>query len=309
MGAGSTSRDVSWKTRISSLWIEVPFTATPNHGRIRCTMAFSSALAHSLADARPDVFWTDRPELRPTPRPALTGHGGRADLVIVGGGFTGLWAAIQAKEDDPSRDVVLLEAGRLGMGASGRNGGFVSPSLTHGLAQGVAQWPDEIATLERLASENFAGWQATLVEHGVEADFHLPGELTLALTEHQVSAVREAHDLHLKHGKPVGLLDAADSRSRVSSPLYRAGFFDPEVGLVDPARLVWGLAEAAEALGVRLHEDTTGHRLRRRRVPASGWRPSGAACRPAGSSSGPGRRPGCFGGSGRGCCRSTTTCS
>ena len=219
-------------------------------------MAFSSALAHSLADARPDVFWTDRPELRPTPRPALTGHGGRADLVIVGGGYTGLWAAIQAKEDDPSRDVVLLEAGRLGIGASGRNGGFVSPSLTHGLAQGVAQWPDEIATLERLASENFAGWQATLVEHGVEADFHLPGELTLALTEHQVSAVREAHDLHLKHGKPVGLLDAADSRSRVSSPLYRAGFFDPEVGLVDPARLVWGLAEAAEALGVRLHEDT-----------------------------------------------------
>ena len=125
-------------------------------------MAFSPALAHSLANARQDVFWTDRPELRPTPRPALTGHGGRADLVIVGGGFTGLWAAIQAKEDDPSRDVVLLEAGRLGIGASGRNGGFVSPSLTHGLAQGVAQWPDEIATLERLASENFAGWQATL---------------------------------------------------------------------------------------------------------------------------------------------------
>ncbi|HEY9497312.1 MAG TPA: FAD-dependent oxidoreductase [Intrasporangium sp.] len=219
-------------------------------------MAFSSALAHSLADARPDVFWTDRPELRPTPRPALTGHAGRADLVIVGGGFTGLWAAIQAKEDDPSRDVVLLEAGRLGIGASGRNGGFVSPSLTHGLAQGVAQWPDEITTLERLASENFAGWQATLVEHGVEADFHLPGELTLALTAHQVSAVRDAHELHLRHGKPVGLLDAAGARSRVNSPLYRAGFFDPDVGLVDPARLVWGLAEAAEALGVRLHEDS-----------------------------------------------------
>lgn len=219
-------------------------------------MVSSTAPANSLVDARPDVYWTDRPELRPTPRPALTGHAGRADLVIVGGGFTGLWAAIQAKQDDPSRDVVLLEAGRLGVGASGRNGGFVSPSLTHGLAQGLAQWPDEIDVLERLATENFAGWQETIGDHGVEADFHLPGELTLALTGHQLVAVREGYELHRRHGQPVQLLDATEARSRVDSPAYRGGFFDPSVGLVDPARLVWGLAAVAESLGVRVHEDT-----------------------------------------------------
>ena len=115
----------------------------------------------SLADATPDVFWTDRPE-RPAPRAALTGAGHTADLVVVGGGFTGLWAAIQAKEDDPSRDVVVLERGRFGVAASGRNGGFVSSSLTHGLAQGLACWPDEIDTLERLADENRAGLEASL---------------------------------------------------------------------------------------------------------------------------------------------------
>jgi len=219
-------------------------------------MASSIFPAKSLADARPDVFWTDRPELRPTPRPSLTGHAAHADLVIVGGGFTGLWAAIQAKEDDPSRDVVLLEGGRLGVGASGRNGGFVSPSLTHGLAQGMAQWPDEIAVLERLAAENFAGWQATLAHHGVEADFHLPGELTLALTEHQLGTLREAHELHQRHGVPVELLDATQARALVNSPAYRGGIFDAAVGLVDPARLVWGLAALAESLGVRVHEDT-----------------------------------------------------
>ena len=210
----------------------------------------------SLADATPDVFWTDRPE-RPAPRAALTGAGHPTDLVVVGGGFTGLWAAIQAKEDDPSRDVVVLERGRLGVAASGRNGGFVSSSLTHGLAQGLACWPDEIDTLERLADENRAGLEASLAAYDIDADYHVPGEITMALTEHQVASVREGYELHRDHGVAATLLDAMGARARVDSPRYLSGWVDPTVGLVDPGRLVWGLAAAAERLGVRLHEDTT----------------------------------------------------
>ena len=215
-----------------------------------------AAVRASLADAKPDVFWTDRPQ-RPAPRPALTGSGHRADLVVVGGGFTGLWAAVQAKEDDPSRDVVLLEGGRFGIAASGRNGGFVSSSLTHGLAQGLACWPGEIETLERLGTQNMAGLADSLTRHGIEADFHVPGEITMALTQHQVATVREGYELHRDHGIPVSHLDAGRARARVSSPRYLSGFLDPTVGLVDPGRLVWGLADAAERLGVRLHEDTS----------------------------------------------------
>lgn len=214
------------------------------------------AVRASLADAVPDVFWTDRPALRPAPRPALTGHGHRADLVVVGGGFTGLWAAVQAKEDDPSLDVVVLERGRLGVAASGRNGGFVSPSLTHGLAQGVACWPDEVPTLERLGAENFSALADTVERYAIDCDLHVPGELTLALDERQVATVREAYDLHREHGVDVELLDAEAARARVDSPRYLGGMVEPGVGLVDPARLVWGLAAAAERLGVRLHEDT-----------------------------------------------------
>jgi glycine/D-amino acid oxidase-like deaminating enzyme len=220
-------------------------------------MAFSHTHAHALRDARPDVYWTDRPELRPSPRSQLTGHGHRTDLVVVGGGFTGLWAAIQAKEDDPSRDVIVVEAGRLGTGASGRNGGFVSPSLTHGLAQGAALWPAELPTLERLGADNFSAIEATLAAHNIDADWHVPGELTLALSDHQVASVRSAYELHRTYGVEVELLDAAGARERVDSPAYKAGMFEPHVGLVDPARLVWGLARAAESLGVQLHEDTT----------------------------------------------------
>ncbi|HMM96689.1 FAD-dependent oxidoreductase [Phycicoccus sp.] len=215
-----------------------------------------SAVRASLADAVPDVYWTDRPDLRPAARPPLTGHGHRADLVVVGGGFTGLWAAVQAKEDDPSCDVVLVERGRLGIAASGRNGGFVSPSLTHGLAQGVACWPDEVETLERLGAENMAGLAAAVERYGIDCDLHVPGEMTLALDERQVGTVREAYALHRAHGVPVELLSGEEARARVDSPSYLAGMHDPTVGLVDPARLVWGLAAAAERLGVRVHEDT-----------------------------------------------------
>src|SRR6478609_8455637 len=257
-----------------------------------------AAVRASLADATPDVFWTDRPERR-TPRASLTGSGHRADLVVVGGGFTGLWAAIQAKEDDPSRDVLVLERGRLGVAASGRNGGFVASSLTHGLAQGLACWPDEIGTLEGLADENRSGLEATLTTYGIDADYHVPGEITMALSEHQVESVREGYELHRDHGVPVTHLDAAAARARVDSPRYLAGFLDPTIGLVDPGKLVWGLADAAERLGVRLHEDTTVTAFDREEngvVVPTEWcsAPAPSAVRSSGSPCGP--------------CRSTTTC-
>ena len=210
----------------------------------------------SLADAVPEVYWTDpaqRP-MRPDPRPVLHGSSHRADLVVIGGGFTGLWAALQALEEDPSTNVVVLEAGHLGTGASGRNGGFVSASLTHGLAQGVALWADELPTLERLGTDNIAGLEASLTAYGIDADFHRPGELTLSLTPNQDAAITQGYELHRAHGLGGEVLDADAARERVNSPLYRGGWFDPSGALVDPARLVWGLAAAVESLGGTIHE-------------------------------------------------------
>ena len=212
-----------------------------------------AAAATALAGAEPTVFWTSQPG-RPAIREPLTIPDRVCDLAIIGAGYTGLWAAIQAKEDNPSLDVVVLDQGRVGDGASGRNGGFVSPSLTHGLAQGVAMWPDEIDDLERLGADNFRGWQATLDRYAIDAGFHLPGELTISLTKHQDEAIREGYDLHVEHGAPVSLLTQDEMYARVASPLYRTGFLDESVGLVDPARLAYGLAAAAESLGVTIHE-------------------------------------------------------
>lgn len=217
------------------------------------TPAARDAARRALTDADPSVYWTSQPGRPPTREP-LTAIDRVADIAIIGAGFTGLWAAIQAKEDNPSLDVIVLDQGRVGDGASGRNGGFVSHSLTHGLHQGVALWPDEVPVLEDMGRANLAGWQATLNRYGIEADFHLPGEITFSLSPHQDEGVREAYDLHLRHRNEVSLLSREAAYARVHSPLYRNGFFDPTVGLVDPARLAWGLAAAAESLGVTIHE-------------------------------------------------------
>src|SRR4051794_18609883 len=109
----------------------------------------TAAQRAAYADARTAPFWLDELPQRPPDAPL---HGVvDADLCIVGGGFTGLWAALHAKRDDPARDVVLLEADVAGGGASGRNGGFLVASLTHGLANGLARFAGEMDALERLA--------------------------------------------------------------------------------------------------------------------------------------------------------------
>src|SRR5271168_4011958 len=142
------------------------------------------SVARSLAEARPASFWLDSPDA-PEPLPALTGVA-TADLAIVGGGFTGLWTALLAKERDPAADVVLLEARTAGHAASGRNGGFCSASLTHGLANGLERFPRELPLLERLGEDNLAEISTTIADHEIDCDFQLTGELSVATAPWQL---------------------------------------------------------------------------------------------------------------------------
>ncbi|MGH1565575.1 NAD(P)/FAD-dependent oxidoreductase [Mumia sp. DW29H23] len=206
-----------------------------------------------LADASPTPYWTERTPPSGEPEP-LVGRD-RADLAVVGGGFTGLWAAILAKEEEPSRDVVVLEAGRVGAGASGRNGGFVSDSLTHGLAHGTAMWPEELEDLVRLGRENVAAIASFVTREGIEADLRLCGKTVVATRPHEVAALESSYETHLRHGEDVTLLDADEVRRDVDSPTYLAGMrVRSGGGLVDPGQLLRGLLAAARRRGVRVHE-------------------------------------------------------
>ena len=218
-------------------------------------------VARSLSDARPRPVWWESHDVAAVSEPFAGTRS--ADLVVVGGGLTGLWAAVHALEEDPGRTVVVLEASHVAVGASGRNGGFVSESLTHGLAHGVATWPEELPTLLRLGRENVREIDAFLRAEEIDADLRLCGKTAVATRPHEVESLRAAHELNLAHGEPSVYLTAEQVRADVHSPAYLAGVRTAAGGLVDPARLATGLRDAALRRGAVLHEGTPVLDLRR----------------------------------------------
>ncbi|MGH8963515.1 MAG: NAD(P)/FAD-dependent oxidoreductase [Jatrophihabitantaceae bacterium] len=229
----------------------------------------------SLADAEPTPFWLDSPGV-PAPAPALT-SATSCDLAVVGAGYTGLWTALLAKEQDPSRDVLLLEGRTAGWAASGRNGGFCAASLTHGLENGRSRFPDELPALQRLGRENLDAIEDAVARYGIDCGFERTGSLDVATEPHHVEWLREDVAAAKEFGDSAAFLDEPEVRAEVNSPTYLAGSWHrDDTALVDPARLAWGLRSACERLGVRIAEhtpvtslsrDAAGVRLSARGVP------------------------------------------
>ncbi len=191
-------------------------------------------------------LWLDTPS-RPAPRDSLT-ESVEVDLLVVGAGFTGLWTALRAVERNPATRVLVVERDRISEHATGRNGGFCEASLTHGEENGRARWPEEYDELRELGLRNLDDIEATIARHGIECGFTRGGVLAVATRPHEVAGLEP---------ELPGFLDAQSVRRLVDSPTYLAGRHVPdECALVDPARLAWGLAAAAESRGVRIAEHT-----------------------------------------------------
>lgn len=217
----------------------------------------------SLSDLVLEPFWTQTLPAASS-RPALVERT-TADLVVVGGGLTGLWTAILAKEDHPDLDVVVLEAAQCGWAASTRNGGFVASSLTHGLPNGAQRFADELPTLVRLGEHNLDGIEATLARYDVDAEWERTGELTVATEDWQLRELAQLPAMVEAFGAGTAeLWDAERIQTEVQSPTYLGAVYEPHgTALVHPGKLVHGLRDVCLRLGVRLYEHTKATSLSR----------------------------------------------
>lgn len=192
----------------------------------------------------------------------------RADVCIVGGGYTGLWAALALKDHQPSLDVVLVEADVCGSGASGRNGGF------------VMSWWNKFMTLEKLCGREEALALATASAeavaeigsfcdaNGVDAHFRHDGWLWAATSEAQIGAWDGVVEACERAGaRPFELLEPAEVARRAGSPTHLAGVFEPAAATVQPALLARGLRRVALERGVRIFERSPMIRLERGTPP------------------------------------------
>lgn len=187
-----------------------------------------------------------------------------ADVVIVGGGFTGLWTAWNLVEAAPWIRVTILEADIVGGGASGRNGGFLTgwwetlPALVRNFGEAGAV----AAALEvEKAPAAIGAW---CVHHGVDAWFVPAGTLAVPSSPAQDGAFDGAVALatRLGFGDRFVAIPTDEVRRRTGSPHLRAGYLVPSDANVQPARLARGLRRVLLERGVTIHEETRVRRLR-----------------------------------------------
>ncbi|NKB77925.1 MAG: FAD-dependent oxidoreductase [Gammaproteobacteria bacterium] len=179
------------------------------------------------------------------------------DLLIVGGGFCGLWGAIQAKEQVPQRDVVLIEAFGIANGASGRPAAIMSTSVMHGIDNTERMFPEEVKELERLGKENMDEFRAAVERYQLDCDIEWNGEMTVSIGDQGLEAIDEGVALYLKYGHDAKKLNKSEVQSEINSPIFHAGVWSKKrSGTVHPGKLVRELKRVAMELGVRVFEYT-----------------------------------------------------
>lgn len=204
-----------------------------------------------------------RPEL-----PALQGSAS-ADACVLGGGIAGLSAALALAR--AGVQVTLLEAGRIGSGASGRNGGQALADFACGIEALEARLGVDAALRAwELSQQAPRLLRQRIAEHGIDCDW-CDGALTLARSPRQALRLhRTMQYRRLRYGaRQLQWLDAADLRERLHSPRYVGAVLDPDAGHLHPLNYTLGLARAARAAGVGMHEHTPVQEIRR---TADGYR-------------------------------------
>ncbi|MBM9505667.1 NAD(P)/FAD-dependent oxidoreductase [Actinacidiphila acididurans] len=192
----------------------------------------------------------------PLPREPLAGSRD-ADVVIVGGGYTGLWTAYYLKSAAPELRVTVLEARFCGYGASGRNGGWLYNGVAGRDRYAALHGREAAVALQRAMNDTVTEVIEVAGREGIDADIHRGGVLEVAYSPAQLARLRAYHEAEVAFGERERvLLSAAEAAGRVRVAGTVGGTWTPHGARVQPAKLVRGLAAAVERLGVSVHEST-----------------------------------------------------
>lgn len=193
----------------------------------------------------------------PAPQPQPLVGEVSADVVVIGGGYTGLWTALTLVERNSAMRVVVCERDTVGFGASGRNGGFLDPSLTHGLANGLAHFPDEIDLLQQLPTATTPAWWTSSLATRSPATSRPRGCWTLLSPPTRSTSCESRLRCTTVTASAPSFSTPARSPSTCARQRPWPGWHRPDAGgVLNPARLAAGLARVASAAGVAIHERT-----------------------------------------------------
>lgn len=212
----------------------------------------------NIESAKKTPFWWEAVDASPKREP-LAGDID-VDVAIIGAGFTGLWCAYHLARIDPSLRIVVLEANHVGFGASGRNGGWCHAEYPLGHGQLARDHGDTQALRHMQALfESVDTVGDVALEEGIDCDYAKGGVLTIARKGFQDLYARQ----EVEHAKSLGLtdddiryLDGPQARAMLNATDVVSGVWHPHGAAIHPAKLVHGLASAAEQRGVTIHERT-----------------------------------------------------
>jgi glycine/D-amino acid oxidase-like deaminating enzyme len=204
--------------------------------------------------ARHGSVWSATLAATPPQRAPLDGDLD-CDVAIIGAGFTGLWTALSLARTDPSLRVVVVDRESVGFGASGRNGGWASALYPASFERVAAtHGHDAMVALRDALRAGVVELGTTASDEGIECDYHRGGTVTLARSEVQAARLRAAASD--ANDDDVVWLDQAAAAARCNASDVLGATYTPHCAVIHPAKLVHGLAAAAERHGVRIFEHT-----------------------------------------------------